>query len=388
MAPLPGRYGDLSKANDEEEVIVTDNFLVIMSLVFGACGLILMAQSLVLKTDPIFGFADFALSLTSQTQYLRFACWGIMISGLATFIISIYGGWVSLRNLRTQMKCFLFTSLIFAFIQLAAGAFILSVLGVLNDAIYSSTGTSSDPKSFKGQVIHFQLAMYNECCYNQSYSNAKEEEVRNCEVDKPNTADQTDLSTCYSDYLTYYQYHQTVVQNQKYICGILNNVTIDVTGYLVPGTNYEVTAFTKGQKIIPLVGNYTAPTYGCGLGFAKAFQAAQFVWMDQRTKPLGNTAVACAIIQLLAIGFGFIAFTLGNVATTSGASEDAYQTYLKQMGQNNSANAHAPNKNLDILKTQSMGSQMSTNSKLDNRMSMNLPVAHAVPASFNVDDKI
>jgi hypothetical protein len=151
--------------------------------------------------------------------------------------------------------------------------------------------------------------------------------------------------SCYNYQETYRKYNYTVLVNQEYICSTLAKSTVDITDQLLPGsTVIKISGYTKGQTILPLVGFNDDPTYGCGAGYAKAFQAAQFLWIQQNLKPGATALLVCGSVGIVLV---VISFASACVNTTGReTAEQAYERYMQEInasqGGNNSGTQSRP----------------------------------------------
>lgn len=64
---LPDRY-----EKSGPPPVVTNNFMISISFIIGACGVAVMGMSLTLKTTEFFNFGNFILDILDQTPFVEF----------------------------------------------------------------------------------------------------------------------------------------------------------------------------------------------------------------------------------------------------------------------------------------------------------------------------
>lgn len=83
--------------------------------------------------------------------------------------------------------------------------------------------------------------------------------------------------------------------------------------------------------LLPIVGPHTHPIWGCGAGYAKAFQAIMLVWVENILRPVSTGFLACGLLQLFfcVVAMGW-RYTTAYVATTETPNQ-AYVRYMKEI---------------------------------------------------------
>lgn len=424
-AALPDRYGGKSK-DDTSGHVVTNNFLISIGIIVGACGVAVMASSIVVKTGEFYGFANYALEMLRQTQFVVYVGYGSLILGflgiLCGFFVALSGLLVS--QYPRAIYCALFCLLLSAAGNIAAGAVVQQGVQLLNSAIYQQSATPAAIGSFAQNVTHFQISMFNACCASQGFAYTKElftSDVRS-ETKDPDgrvkfcgslhpaniaNMENGNLRQCFIDQETYRQFNFSVGLNSARICATLTEARVNIAGKKVPGTNFDVSGFTGGNNIIPIVGVNGAPDYGCGVGYSKAFQAQMLIWAENIIQPVGTAFIACGAVYLVLL--------LLSVATFYGCSkqgqetaEERYARYLEEI--NNSSSGNRPAQVQDNFEQANPNNRMSVNQPMtaiqySQRLSVQSHATHGSHTSqygqqpaasymqqqdvnFNVDDKI
>lgn len=427
-AALPDRYG----ASDTSGHVVTNNFLVSIGIIVGACGVAVMGSSIVVKTGAFYDFANYALEMLEQTQFVVYVGYGSLVLGflgiLTGFIVALSGLFVS--SCPKLIYVALFCLLASGAGNIAAGAIIQQGVTQLDNAIYNPGPTPAPSAAFQAtftqRVVHFQLAMFNACCASKGSTYSRETfdgitgitesidtdgYVKWCQrlhVSNANAINSANSPrSCFKDIDTYVRFNYTVSQNSQLICNTLTNAEVNIAGKKVPGTNIDVSGFTSGDTSIPVVGPFASPTFGCGIGYAKAFQAAMIIWAENLIQPVGTAFIACGAIYIVLFLVTIVTFY--SCSKQKESAEERYARYLEEINSSSAANS---NKQVAEAFEQANPNRMS----VQNRLSVNQPMApvggsnrnsvqsHATHGShssyygqqqtqsqeinFNVDDKI
>ena len=413
-----------------------------MGIICGACGLAVMTSSLGVRTGEFYNFGNYFLATLDQTPFVVYVSIGTLILGflaiLTGAIVSFSGLFVS-RYPKCAYLAFLCMMAIAAG-TIAAGAIVQNGVGLLNDAIYSQpltcpSRTAPVEISFTQRVIHLQLAMFNGCCANQGLTHSKEifiptsEQVpesidddgfvKFCGLLHPinyenfcgNDADRSRPRSCFRDQETYRQYNATVTANLPRICQTLTDAKVNIEGKKVPGTSIDVKAITAGRSVIPIVAPFSNPSFGCGAGFAKAFQAAMLIWAENILAPIATNLLICGSIYAVLFLLGLVSL-YSSRASKGETAEEKYARYMEEIHNSSSsaakhgqvgpyqvavaepfeqANPNRMSMQAPMAPVQVAGNRMSISNS--QRMSVQSYATHGsqanqVEASFNVDDKI
>ena len=279
----------------------------------------------------------------------------------------------------------------------------LQGVGVLNDAIYGSSTSSSS--EFTTLVTHFQFAMFNTCCV--PGGNTKETfipgsgdalesidtdgYIKFCDSLHPDNLASMDsglrLRSCFTNQEVYRQMNFTVGQNSPRICTTLEDARVDITGRRLPGSSITVEGITSGVRVLPIVGDIESPTFGCGIGYGKAFQAAMLIWIDNQLRPLGTVLVAVGAIQLVLLLLTS-SMQCPGWRKSQETSEERYERLMGEIGAKKQPGQEF-NENFDPTKRISAANPLfvleSENRASQPRFSKRSP---QVDLSFSVDDKI
>lgn len=382
-----------------------------------------MSQSYLLKQSIFFNFASFMLEALGQFPLVSLTSQGTLWAGVIGVGLSCLLGFFALKDNKPMMKLFLCLVVCIAAAEIAVGAVIQSQLDLINKTIYGGATYSAVPaaeNSLTGNTIHFQLSMFNLCCATQTWTREKfpgssdntrdlvptdydlDGFVKPCsKLTAPNLAKiQTSGSfrSCYYYTETYRKYNFTTTVNADYICSTMRKATVDITDKYIPGSSVlKIQSYTNNHVILPLVGFNDDPTFGCGAGYAKAFQAAQFLWIEQNLKPGATTLLVCGVLSIVVIIFALATSCSGNGSRET--AEQAYERYMAEV----QANGGVPSRPATQRFDQANPGVVAAASGYDNRMSYNsayskasgptaaymqdVPVAN-VANTFNVDDKI
>jgi len=427
-APLPDRYGK----SDGPDHVVTNNFLVSIGIIVGACGVAVMASSVIVKTGEFYNFANYALQMLQQTQFVVYVGYGSLVLGfcgiVTGWIVAMSGLFLSSHPKGVYVGLFLLAACSAG--NIAAGAIIQQGMKLLDDAIYLAPTTPAADFSFTQNVTHFQISMFNGCCASKGAAYSKETFVGNINIPESIDTDgyvkycdglypankqaiQSSNSprTCYRNLESYYYFNYTVGLNLPRLCQTLTEAQVNIAGKKVPGTSIDVTGLTDGDPLVPIVGPYAKPDYGCGIGYVKAFQAAMLIWAENLISPVGTAFIACGSVYavlLLAALASFYACTRGGET-----AEERYVRYLEEINNSSQAAPGTGGQVVDAFEQQNPNrlsmnvaaapnsNRMSIQNPNQNRMSVQSYATHgsqssnlypvAQPASdlnFNVDDKI
>jgi hypothetical protein len=209
--------------------------------------------------------------------------------------------------------------------------------------------------------------------------------------------------SCYIDQEVYRRYNNTVQRNLGRVCQSLVDTLVDIDGVFVPKTTPKIAAagITGGKTVLNIVGDSTAPTYGCGAGYAKGVQGLIFVWALNTITPLKTALLVCGSLQLILVFLAFVITFGGGFNIKKETSEEAYARYMEEIHNSNSNklnNSAVATARVEDEFEQGNPNRMSVQNgapMVGNRLSMqsshtqrsNNPVAE-VPVDFNVDDKI
>jgi hypothetical protein len=304
--------------------------------------------------------------------------------------------------------------------HLGAGIIVMQGIVSIDDAIYKQTNIQALEDSFTSRVVHLQLSMFNGCCASKGWSKEKFQDddepdavdldgfVKHCDSLKEANLDSMDnsgLRTCYDYQEEYRKFNYTVGNNMDRICSTLEGAQTDITGKLVPGISFEieVSSLTGGDTLIPVAGDLEKPTYGCGIGYAKAFQAAMLIWTENKLVPIQTGFLACGIVEILLLVIAVLTNYSCNVQTESTA--DAYARYTEEIAQSSQkppgqfehqghpdrssvANPVYYNNNSGRMDGSSSGNHHSQHSQQQRQSQQyQQPMPQSLVA-FNVDDKI
>jgi len=454
---LPERYAEAG-IEDTTGHITTDNLGVTMSIAVSSMGIASMAMALNLKVDDLYSFAQYALAVLQQTQLVNYAAIGSLLLGLAIVVCGALWGAAALKYKKNVSRFVLVVVIGVSAAQLALGALIQQGVGTIEDAIYS-TQPSTGGDGFIERVKHFQYSMFNTCCaangwssevygansstldYKDDCSRVKNSTVSCSDVcvddglkawNLPNTGglvippEDKDLDgyvkrcdllafpnvcglcchagtaprTCIFNPELYREYDATVQANKGPLCAQMKRAIIDITGVKVPGViSIEIAGFTNGYTKLPIVGPPVDPTYGCGKGFAKAFEAAQFLWAKQKLTPLATCLLAVGVLQILVafLGLASSASTTGRAKETP---EQAYDRYMREITADSNNNSNRPSAKVEFEmanpnrnSVQSAYSRGGVGGPVTAAAYMNQgrvgdSAGSALAANFNVDDKI
>ena len=110
------------------------------------------------------------------------------------------------------------------------------------------------PYGVADEIKHFQQSMFNHCCASKGFTQEINGNLTVCSYDNL-WGDPTGLGpiqSCYTREELYYAYDNIVDKvADQFICPILTQATVNVRGVLVPGTSFEVSAFTDGEDDAP-----------------------------------------------------------------------------------------------------------------------------------------
>jgi hypothetical protein len=326
--------------------VVTNNFLVSIGIIVGACGVALMGMSLQVKAGEFYNLATYALIMLNQTPLVTYIGYGTLGVGFLSIVVGAFIGATGLFARSTPILAYVGLVLLVGVgsASLAGGIIVANAVQTMDDAIYKQTGKVPEVGKFISNAVHFQLAMFNGCCASTGQTKEQFVSVPNdysstdgfvpaCETIPtavvPNYFGVTSKISCYRDQETYRIYNFTVSQNLPRICQTLTDAYANIGGKTIPGTSIDVTAITNGQKIIPIVGNVNDPFYGCGTGYAKAFQAAMLIWVENVLTPVATALLAIGILQLFLVLLGVVAnYSSGKQKETA---EEAYAKYMEHV---------------------------------------------------------
>lgn len=221
-------------------------------------------------------------------------------------------------------------------------------IDMIDGAIYQQTGKVAAEGSFTANAVHLQLSMFNGCCASRGWTVERFDptEVRGASLDamdldgyvkycgqlhNDNRAEMKDknMRSCYMYQNTYRAMNSTVGDNLPRICQALSFAKANVMGKKLPGTGIDVMGITRGQSTIPIVGDNTAPTYGCGIGYAKAFQAAMLIWVENYLQPVSMTFLVIGALELVLL---FVVCTSNYACNVKKESTDeAYSRYMMEL---------------------------------------------------------
>jgi hypothetical protein len=380
-----------------------------------------MGSSLIVKNGEFYNFANYFLQVMKQTQFVVYVGFGALILGflgiLTGLIVSITGLYVS--KYPKLLHCSVFCLVASAAGNIAAGAVIGNGVKQLDDAIYVSTGTPAEVGSFTQNVTHFQIAMFNGCCASKGSAYSKEifqgtpdtqdldgfvkfcGDLKSANRNDINNA-QVKLRSCFLDQETYRIYNYTVGNNLPRICQTLEEALVNIVGKKVPGTNTDVVGITGQKPIIPIAAPFASPFFGCGAGYAKAFQAAMLIWAENYLSPMGTTFIACGSIYLVLALLAFV--THYSCSQPRESAEEKYARYLEELNDSSQGaivktaqvvdafEQNNPNR-MSMPSAAAGGSNRTSvqNNRLSMQSSASQPFPQATPVqefAFNVDDKI
>lgn len=396
-----------------------------------------MGTSIVIRTGEFYGFANYALDMLKQTPFVVYVGYATLVLG---FLGIVTGLLLALAGLFVNAcpKLHILALLCLLGVgagNIAAGALIQQGVTVIDNAIYNPgpTPAPSAPfvSSFVQNVTHFQLAMFNACCPSQGVAGYSKEifsgsvpesydtngYVKWCgSLRSDNLADMfkpNSLRSCFLDQETYRQFNYSVGLNQPKICYALATARVNIVGKKIPGTNIDVQTYLQGVSVVPIVGTYNSPTYGCGFGYGKGVQAAMLIWAENLISPAGTAFIACGAIYLF-----LVVITLGTYyACSRGGTETAEERYARYLEEINTSSQAANKQVSDAIIVDSFEqnnpNRMSTNMNRQsvnnlapiqsNRLSVQSYATHGSQQSgyggaqqqqqypelnFNVDDKI
>lgn len=149
---------------------------------------------------------------------------------------------------------------------------------------------------------------------------------------------------CFNYNTTYRNYEYAVNSTRATMCNLLKTSTIDITGIKTPGKiSIRLDGITDGVVILPIVGNNSAPTWGCGAGYGQVFQAAQLVWAKQSMKPLSTAMLAIGSIQIILAFMGIASgmAKVSGISTYTGTgketTEQKYERYMREIEKDSSS---------------------------------------------------
>jgi len=224
---------------------------------------------------------EFIFALFGFPQVVAEATAAAFTAGAISFLIALGSGFAALLNYRRVMQGFLVGVLAVSIAEIAIGVVIQSsVTGVVNE-IFASTasGTTSVPGTSTYNIIHFQLALFNQCCapngwsrenaapgvypsdeytYKKPFvdtnalpyyyvppclfvndSSIAQSKSQNWNLVFPNASPSgtQGLLNCYLDQETYRRYNFTAYNNKDLICPVFARTVVDISSLVLKGVN-------------------------------------------------------------------------------------------------------------------------------------------------------
>lgn len=350
-------------------LLVTNNFIVSLSILVGLLGTVEMSLSLDVKTGEFYYFATYALQVLEQTPFVLYVSLAALVVGFLGVVAGCCLGTSGLLVRRFPRLVYVAALGVFvhAVLALVVGVMVLQGISVIDTAIYKQSSTQALPGSFTSNAVHFQLAMFNQCCASEGWSvevfDPSQAEgnpspdaldtggfVKYCNslhVDNRANMASKGTRTCFTDQETYRQMNSTVGSNAGRICLALSQATASVKGKKIPGSNFDVTALTDGQPTVTLVGGITGPTFGCGTGYAKAFQAAMLFWVEDYLKPVSVGFLVMGAIELALVFIIFAANYACNVKKET--TDEAYNRYMAEIQQDSQQRAGTASQHQSVV---------------------------------------
>lgn len=328
--------------------------LLFSSIAIGAANALIVFFAHKLKEDDFSTFAGYVVHVMDiQENQFKKLVEVSYVAGCLSFVLCTILYLVTVFNIKRLMTFCLGLVLLGAVSNVAGGAIILSTISGLDSTV---TDTSDFENSTTRQLLDFSVAMYDQCCrvaglvhsdaaitrLGIAIDDERWDNLETCETfytaayyNKLSTMEKL-LDTCVGSY-GHVQWFDLAVTD--FICGTINSTVVDISGLSIG--SFSIEQLTEPTTKIPIVGDASEPTFGCGGGKISAFQFVMYAWILTSCRPVAIAMISTGSISIFLCLVGFGSLCLGPTDGDQSMSLDFWNAYMTKdhSSQGNSSSA-------------------------------------------------
>eukprot|EP00512_Aurantiochytrium_limacinum_P010558 CAMPEP_0171562942 /NCGR_PEP_ID=MMETSP0960-20121227/15323_1 /TAXON_ID=87120 /ORGANISM="Aurantiochytrium limacinum, Strain ATCCMYA-1381" /LENGTH=315 /DNA_ID=CAMNT_0012115891 /DNA_START=150 /DNA_END=1093 /DNA_ORIENTATION=- len=274
--------------------------LLFSSIAIGAANALIVFFAHKLKEDDFSTFAGYVVHVMDiqENQFKKLVEVSYAAGCLSFFLCTILY-LVTVFNIKRLMAFCLGLVLLGAVSNVVGGAIILSTISGLDSTV---TDTSDFENSTTRQLLDFSVAMYDQCCRVAGLVHSDAAITRlGIAIDDERW---DNLETCETFYTAAYYNKLSTMEKLLDTC-------VGSYGH-VQWFDLAVTDFICGSTTkIPIVGDASEPTFGCGGGKISAFQFVMYAWMLTSCRPVAIAMISTGSISIFLCLVGFGSLCLG-----------------------------------------------------------------------------